>query len=163
MIDGESPKSRAIADVFKADLVQIGVVLEIEPVDWSRDFIPRRGSGDFDALIGAVTPAVDPDLNRVYFVTDGANNFGGYSNPEVDRLFELGATELDPAARARCYQEIHRLIYDDQPMTFLFHPPSLWAISKRLRGVEFSIRGPFLFHPGIHDWWVPRGMEGEGR
>lgn len=161
MIDGESVKSRAIAEIFKADLARISVTLEIEPVDWSREFIPRRGGGDFDALIGAVTPAVDPDLNRVYFVTDGANNFGGYSNPEVDRLFELGATELDPAARARCYQEIHRLIYDDQPMTFLFHPPSLWAISKRLRGVEFSIRGPFLFHPGIQDWWVPRGMEGE--
>ncbi|MFQ5411989.1 MAG: hypothetical protein ACE5EC_06815, partial [Phycisphaerae bacterium] len=61
-----------------------------------------------------------------------------------------------PAARAKCYQEIHRLIYDDQPVTFLYHQPSLYAVSHRLEGIQFSARsGPYLFHPGLRTWWVP--------
>ena len=82
-----------------------------------------------------------------------------YSNPEVDDLFDAGVRLLDPQERAACYQRIHKLIYEDQPTTFLYHRPSLWAMSKRLRGVAFSVRGPFLFHPGIRQWWVPKEAE----
>ena len=65
----------------------------------------------------------------------------------------------DPQERAACFRKIHRLIYEEQAVTFLYHTPSLWAINKRLSGVGFSIRGPFLFYPGIRQWWVPKETE----
>ena len=75
----------------------------------------------------------------------------------VDELYEQARFSFDYDFRRRCYGEIQQLIYADQPYTFLWHRASLWAFSKRLRGVRLSPRGIGNFYPGMLDWWVPAG------
>ena len=55
------------------------------------------------------------------------------------------------------YAELAKIIYEDAAAAFLVDAPNLWAFHKRLRGVNFSPRGPFMFEPGIRRWWVPAG------
>ena len=45
--------------------------------------------------------------------------------------------------------EIHRTLWEDQPYTWLFYRNSFYAFNKKLRGYNFSPRGPFHFSPGI--------------
>lgn len=156
MVDSESDRAIGIATIFKEDLAKIGVTVNIFPADWGKEFIPKRNAGQFDALISATSAAVDPGLMQRFYKTGGEFNWGGYHNQQVDDLFAEAAQTLDDHKRAAVFQRLHRLIYQDQPMTFLYQKPSLWAVSNRLRGVSFSVRGPFLFHPGILRWWVPR-------
>lgn len=77
----------------------------------------RRAAGEFEiygetifALLG------DPDEFSGYFITDAVSNFIGYSNPEVDALWEKQSREMDPAARRLIVQDIERLILADAPI-----------------------------------------------
>ncbi|UCF34759.1 MAG: protein kinase [Phycisphaerales bacterium] len=154
LVSSRSKSSVETAEILKESLAKIGVTVNVEQRGWG-DILDRMKEGRFDALISVMMQPVDPDLMRQLFKTEAENNYGRYSNPMVDGLFQEGARLLDSDEREACYRKIHKLIYDDQPMTFLYHKPSLWAVNKRLLGVEFSGRGPYLFYPGVRQWWVP--------
>src|SRR5690606_11411954 len=47
------------------------------------------------------------------------NNSGGYSNPEVDKLFAEGATEVDENKRREIYARIQSILYEDLPVLWL--------------------------------------------
>jgi peptide/nickel transport system substrate-binding protein len=57
------------------------------------------------ALLGWLN-IVDPDrLMFAQFSTGGPTNWGGYSNPEVDKLLQEGRSTLDQAGRITAYQK----------------------------------------------------------
>jgi ABC-type transport system substrate-binding protein len=86
---------------------------------------------------------------------DKGRNYGGYSNAEVDALFEKGRRLFTREERAPIYAEIQKKIYEDQGYLFMYHPNYLLGIDQRFRGVKLSPRGPFLVYPGMAAWWVP--------
>jgi peptide/nickel transport system substrate-binding protein len=88
-------------------------------------------------------------LSYNLYGTAQGRNYGNYSNPEVDRLFKAGREEFDRAKRAEIYGKIHTLIAEDQPSTFLYSRNSFYAFNKRLRGYQFSPRGPYHYGPGM--------------
>ena len=79
-----------------------------------------------------------------------------YTNSKVDDLLHQVSNTNDPDIYESAMKEIDRIVFEEQPMTFILHPPVPYAFSNRLRGVKFSARGPFLFSPGVEGWWVPR-------
>jgi peptide/nickel transport system substrate-binding protein len=81
-------------------------------------------------------------------------NYGSYTNPNVDELFGQAASEPDEQKRFKLYQQIHELVYEDQPCLFLWHRPSLWALNQRLQNVQFTELGPVGIYPGARAWWV---------
>ena len=101
----------------------------------------------------------DPSLTKNIFGTGEARNYGSYSNPEVDRLYDEAMLEFDREKQAEIYGEIHNLIYADQPYLFLYNKHSLYAFNKQLRGYRFSPRGPFHYDPGIRSIWVPTAIQ----
>ncbi|MCZ6698561.1 MAG: hypothetical protein O7D94_06500, partial [Planctomycetota bacterium] len=150
----ERPDDGRIASIVREGLAKIGVTADIQVAATSLEAKSMEIDGDFDASLGRAAPGVDPERDRILFETGGRKNRGHYSNPKVDALFDRGGRLFKRPEREACYREIHSLIYDDQPSTFLYHRQSLWAISKRLRGVALSVRGPYLFDPGVRNWWV---------
>jgi peptide/nickel transport system substrate-binding protein len=46
----------------------------------------------------------------VKFVTDGSGNYGGFSDPEVDRLYELQKVELDRQKRIDLVKQMQKII-----------------------------------------------------
>src|ERR1041385_5659480 len=71
----------------------------------------------------------------------GGRNYGGYSNPEVDKLLEAGRLEFDFDKRAKIYQQIDKLVYEDQPDLYLTNVPILAVINRRIHGIQFSPQG----------------------
>ena len=53
------------------------------------------------------------------------------------------------------YGEIHNLLWEDQPYTWLFWRYSFYGFNKRLRGYNFSPRGPFHYSPGMGSIYMP--------
>ncbi|MFN7972320.1 MAG: hypothetical protein U0166_08215 [Acidobacteriota bacterium] len=72
---------------------------------------------------------------------------------------ELGRKEFDQAKRKVYYQEIQKIIYDEQPYTFLWNRGTFWAFNKRIRGVTTSPRGVFNFTPAEMAWWVKKSEQ----
>ena len=155
---GVSPTSSKIADLMAEDLKRIGISMVPRFLE-SATFLERLYNHEFQAYFGIDEVTTDPDLWRLRFDTEGYEeglNFGGYSHPQVDELFELGRREPDRATRSAYYGEIQRILYEDQAHLFLWDSRLLWAFHKNLRGVSFSPAGPFLFYPGLTDWWFAR-------
>ena len=153
-----NPTSVEMAAIIQQDLKTIGVEMKTLIIEWAT-FQERNRKHEFEASTAAWGTGTDPDLTRNIFGTpaiDDGRNYGCYSNPKIDELYDLGAKEFDEKKRMKIYQEIGKLIYDDQPYTFLWSRPTLWAFNKRIRGVVFSPRGVWNFDPSVMAWWVAK-------
>ncbi|MFH0979968.1 MAG: ABC transporter substrate-binding protein, partial [Planctomycetota bacterium] len=155
----ESSTGQQVLTHYQQALRSIGIDMKLRLVEYAtlRDLRRRH---EFQAYFGSWTTSNDPDEDRGMWhsraVTDEAN-FVSYRNERVDARFDQARRTFDFAERQRCYREIHKLLYDDQPFVFISNPPSLWAFNKHLRGVKFGPRGAFYWYPGPRDWWVKRG------
>ena len=149
-----------IAGIMQDDLKSIGVKMEIQVLEWAT-YMERTRKHEFQANTAAWGPGTDPDTSYNLWHSssydpkgDAGRNYGGYKNARVDELFEMGRREFDQAKRAEIYGEMHSLIYEDQPYTFLFNRPIIWGIHERIHGVTSSPRGVFSFTPSVDAWWV---------
>lgn len=155
-------RRRKVAVYAQEALGSLGLKVDVTPVETSQ-FYTRLKAGDFAAAVagwnaGLVpNPTVrwrgDRDLDGDG-ATDGPGehetfNLVRYGNPEVDALIAKASRELDPSATLA---EIQRLIYEDQPYTFLWWRDELLAIHERFEGVEPDILS--RLH-GAETWWVP--------
>ena len=152
-----------LAAILQNDLKSIGVEMDTQVLEWAT-FQEKIRKHQFEAQTAAWGTGTDPDSSKNIWKSDQydpkgefGRNYGKFSNARVDELYDLGMKEFDPAKRAEIYGEIAKLVYEDQPYTFLFNRPSLWAIQKRIHGVTTSPRGVFNFDPSVFGWWVRQG------
>ena len=115
-----------------------------------------RRNGGFDVWYsGWITPADPIDSYVSFYATNGFNNGGSYSNPEVDAALEAAAASLDPAATARYMQEAQRLVLTDLPSIPLFEAPSIIAKTDKLQGFESNPTNQTNFRDTSH-WWLTK-------
>jgi peptide/nickel transport system substrate-binding protein len=106
-------------------------------------------SHDYDANFGGWGTGTDPSTIKNLFKTGESRNYNSYSNKEVDDLLKQGELEFDQGKRAEIYGRIQKIIYDDQPFTFLYNQTAFYGFNKQLRGYRMSPRGPYHYGPGI--------------
>jgi peptide/nickel transport system substrate-binding protein len=143
--------------LLKESLEKIGVVCNVKPTEFTV-LVESTQNRTFEAAMGGWSSGTDPDTSANIYASGESRNFAGYSNPRVDELYEQGRREFDHAKRAGIYAEIHNILWEDQPYTWLFYRNSFYAFSKKLRGYNFSPTGPYYFDPGmmsLHKTAVP--------
>jgi peptide/nickel transport system substrate-binding protein len=151
-----------MADIYREDLRRIGVEMTTV-VRENAVHEERLAHREQQAHADAVEVTGDPDTWAVFLASKSyrqGRNYGGYSNAQVDDLFERGRRELDPVKREDLYRQIHRLTYADQPYMMMWQYAELRAFSKRIRGVELAPSGALLFQPSPppgSDWWTSPG------
>lgn len=104
-----------LATVLVEQLGQIGVDLRLESMDFptfqERVIVQR----DFEFSPSAGFQGPDFNEYAQFVVTDGRRNMMGYSNQEVDELFELGRSTTNEDERREHYLEAQELIFEDVP------------------------------------------------
>jgi peptide/nickel transport system substrate-binding protein len=138
-----------VSTLLKSCLDQIGVVCNVKPTEFTV-LMDSEQHHKFQAAMGGWGAGTDPDTSANLYVSGEGRNYGNYSNKQVDELFEKGRRELDPKKRAEIYGQIHNLMWEDQPYTWLFYRNSFYAFNKKLRGYNFCPTGPYVFDPGIY-------------
>jgi peptide/nickel transport system substrate-binding protein len=161
-----NPVSVEVAAIFQRDLKSIGVDMKTQMIEWAV-YQEKTRKHEFQASIAAWGTGVDPDTNwniwhSEMIEQEGGRNYSCYANPRVDELFALARREFDESKRRDYYREIQKIIYDDQPYTFLWNRPTTWAFHKRIRGVTFSPRGVWNFDPSYFAWWVAKAEQAHG-
>jgi peptide/nickel transport system substrate-binding protein len=151
---GNKPDRIAICTLLKQCLEQIGVRCNISPMEVTVLFDTLEKK-KFQAFFAGLGTGAHPDTSENIWGTDKERNYGSYSNPEVDKLFDEGRKEFDPEKKRKIYQRIHELSWEDQPYCWLFYQNSYYAFSKKVRGYVFSPRGPFHYSPGFSSIWMP--------
>jgi peptide/nickel transport system substrate-binding protein len=134
--------------LMKECLASIGIICHVKPTEFTV-LTQLLSDHKFQAELGGWGTGTDPDTTLNIYGTSEQRNYGQYSNPRVDELFQQGRRELDREKRAAIYGEIHNILWEDQPNTWLFYRAAFYAFNKKLRGYNFSPRGPFHYSPGI--------------
>jgi peptide/nickel transport system substrate-binding protein len=148
------PDRIKICELLKENLDRIGIQCNVQSLEFTT-LQERLRLHQFQATFGGWGSGADPDTAENIYATNEGRNFGEYSNPEVDRLFKEGKKEFDREKRAEIYRQIHAILWEDQPYTWLYHRKSMFAFNKNLRGYVFSQRGPYHYGPGFFSIWMP--------
>lgn len=146
------PDRIAICNLLKENLGQIGIEVNVRPLEFTV-LSENMRTHAFQAAFGGWGTGTDPDTTDNIFGTNKDRNYGNYSNPEVDRLYEVGRREFDNEKRLEVYRQIHRELYEDQPYMWLYYQNAYYAFNKEMRGYVFSPRGPFNYGPGFSSIW----------
>jgi len=155
LIPAGNENAEKLATIFKEDLKKAGIEMSIRMLEWSV-FLKNLNEWKFDACMLGWAMDANTDLYQIWHSSladiKASSNHIGYKNPEVDRLIEQARKEFDKEKRVQMYHQIHRIIAEDQPYTFLFTNKALIAIDKRIKNViPYPIRPSFKFT----DWFVP--------
>ena len=139
-----------ICNLLRENLDAIGISCQVKPVEFTT---LQQLSRDhkFHAMFAGWGTGADPDTSENLWTTkniDAGRNYVCYSDQTVDQLFEQGKRELEPEKRAQVYQQIHLKLWEDQPYTWLYFRNAYFGFNKRLRGYNFSPRGPYGYGPG---------------
>jgi len=151
---GNSPEYSALANVFKEDLLSIGVQMRIEAVEWSL-MQKRMAEKQFDAYTGGWGVQWESDPYYMWHSSQAdvpkSNNLVGFRDPEVDRsILELRET-FDPGERIALYRKIHRRIHAWMPYSFFRIPHNPVCIWSEVKGVRFPKSRPQI-DPA--PWWI---------
>jgi peptide/nickel transport system substrate-binding protein len=137
LLHKDTARRRSESQLISASCALAGIsVLDDTDPNWS----DRIGDGQFDAVVFASTGSPRLSANRSIYKTPsdeaGFNqNFGSYSNPEVDALMDTLATETDPAKRVSAANQADKLIWEDLGTIPLFPFPELVAFSDTISNV----------------------------
>src|SRR3569623_1678064 len=115
-----------LCTLLKENLDQIGIICNVRPMEFTV-LQEKTRQHEFEAAFGGWGAGADPATSENIWKTGEGRNYGYYSNPEVDRLFEEGKRAFDRKQRAEIYAKIDELIYADQPCTRLFCQSSFYG------------------------------------
>jgi peptide/nickel transport system substrate-binding protein len=158
-----NPFTDRIVLFIKDAYAKQGVRVELDAVDWPI-FLKKLDSRDFEACTLAWTTSIETDTNQIFHsdqTKDNGDNFVNYVNPELDRAIEKARATVDDAERMKAWQAVHRIIWEDQPYTFLLNRMSLQFIDSRIQNVETSKMGlNYVWQePSPFPWFVPADQQ----
>ncbi|MBI1248415.1 peptide ABC transporter substrate-binding protein [bacterium] len=146
------PTLELIAKEYANDFSKLGIKCEPRGFEWTV-LQEKARQHTFDAMMSGWGSGGDPFSTENIYATDEFRNYGQYSNPRVDELYDLGFAELDREKRAKHYQEIAKILHEEQPYTWIYYRADLYGFNKKMRGYQFSPTSPWFYEPGPFSVW----------
>jgi peptide/nickel transport system substrate-binding protein len=136
------PDSVSRAQLYQADLAQLGIRAQIRDVE-AADYRERTWGDNYQVAIHAFGRANrDPDtLFRVARAWWPKNNFAGYESPEYTRLVNESGSTLDPEKRRALYKELATLIVDEAFMITVSPANWLFGSRQQVQGLAYNVEG----------------------
>lgn len=147
--------------VIQQDLAKVGIKVELLSYDGdvffaSYDQNGPAAKGEID-LMQWMDSTSFPDPDYYYWFcseipTDdypAGSNWQFYCNEELDALFKLEGTQVDPNERQKTFAKINKIFYDEVLWIGLWANPDIWAVSPKMKNVKFSGVTPFY---NIGEW-----------
>ncbi len=134
--DNEDTKRMVL--LLKDLYARAGIRLIPKPTEWAvmLDMLKKK---TFDAITLGWTSGIETDIYQMFHssqTVSGGDNFMNYANPELDRLIDQARATVDESQRMPLWQECERILYRDQPYTFLTRRKSLLFIDKRIHNIQ---------------------------
>lgn len=154
-INNNNPKRRKVMLIVMEALKQLGIQADIQEYEWSV-FLDKTKKHDFDACYAAWQLTVTPeDPYQIWHSSQSegeGSNWISYNNPESDKILEQNRVEFDDTKRMDLLKRWQKMIYDDQPVTFLWSEPSRYLYSDRFKNTRWYA---YPDSPLLNEWWTP--------
>jgi len=147
----ENPERTQILSYVANYLTQLGIKVNAQIMDVG-SFISALLNHKYDGFImgWSVGEKIDPTL---YWHSDpnrGKFNFVSYKNTAVDSLIEVGTVMLNRKKAKEIWGEFQKIVYDDQPYTFLVVPNEISANYKSVKGTDEGLN-----LANAYTYWIP--------
>ena len=99
---------------------------------------------DFDAITLGWTSGIETDLYQIFHsaqAVSNGDNYISYKNSALDQLIDEARRTVDENKRMPLWQQAERIIYDDQPYTFLMRRKSLLFVDQRIHNLQMTKLG----------------------
>lgn len=143
-----------ICTMVQSYLGKAGIKVNIRTLEFGT-VVDKLRKADYDAVMLELMVNTKGDLTDQWHssatVDAGGFNVSYYKNPEVDRLIEEARVCLDTERARALWSSVQRIIYDDQPMTFLAVPQEMNALHERFCNVHPNA---ISFFANLREWKV---------
>ena len=130
------PKQLEITQAVAAMLGDVGIKLNIKNLEiaTARE---QRTAGTYDLFFsGWAHMPHDPDWYfGQWFTKAGSEKLTRYSNPKVEQLIAEGRVP-DPKVRQAKYEELERIVWDEDAEIWLYYTVAIYGVSERLKNFE---------------------------
>ena len=147
-IDPTQPSGppKQTAEYIAQALGKVGIKVELRTQDFAT-FVKRVFTDrDFDIAIEGMSNLYDPTvgIQRLYWSKNFKpgvpfTNGSKYSNPEVDRLLETAAVEVNPEKRRELFNQFQRIVVEDLPTLDIVTPAVLTIYDKRVHNLKVGV------------------------
>ena len=127
------------ANLLKEQWVKLGIdvktsLVEVETL--RNGLIKNR---DFQILVDFQDIPPDPDQYVLWHTTQTREaNITGISSAKLDKLLEDGRKTNDQKDRESRYKLFTTLLLDESPAIFLYYPQYIWAVAKKVSGINLA-------------------------
>lgn len=134
----EVPVRMLLAEILEFELSQFGIELTVIIEEGSTFLRRLRETDDYELFISSWSGQLDPDraMSR-QFHSEGAANYGRYSNPRVDELLDLGrVTPADSPESIAIYGEAQAIVVEEVPFAFITYAEEVGLHHAYIEGWE---------------------------
>ena len=131
-----------VAQLLQDQWRTIGVRAALKSVPTLPTLVEEVETGEYN-LVAFYSFGVDPSLLNPFFLSDGANNWTGYSSVELDNILREAARQTDANARLMLYTQAQRIIMEEALILPIRDYVNLNAASVNVQGLEFDAYGWF--------------------
>lgn len=158
-LSNTNPVRKQILLVIVDALKKVGIQAEVQELEWSV-YLDKTKKHEFEATYSAWTsPTIPPDPHQIWHSSQSegeGSNYISFKNKTNDSLIEAYRNEMDESKRIALIKEWQKLIYDEQPYTFLWSPRARYIYDKRFKNARWYNIQP---SPTYNEWWVPAGSQ----
>ncbi|WP_103382921.1 ABC transporter substrate-binding protein [Pseudonocardia dioxanivorans] len=134
---GNSPDDHQLGQFLQAQWAAIGVNVKLQFDDISTFIGPIIQGTQFGTATWISGPYENPfPFMTNQFHTGGINNYGKYSNPQVDAALDEAAASTDPATQIAAYKKAQELITQDLPVVWLSQAAKAAIARPNVKGVS---------------------------
>ncbi len=134
--------------LLKEDAAKAGMDIDVIKQDFSITKKEHIATGDYGMMASAITQGLEMDDPYLRFHSDNATlggaNFTMYKNPRVDELCMIIKETADQKELDKAFAEIQEIIYEDQPVIFLYVPKGRFMSNKKWN-LKVSSKRPGFF------------------
>lgn len=139
--------------VVQQDFAALGIKVETSNYDNFFDTYGEGGpasTGQYDIAEWSDAPDV-PDPNLSDFLCSEipsdtypeGENWTGYCNEELDKLFAEQLKTTDPVKRTEIFHQIDQIMFDDVVWVGVWYDADIWATNARVQNALYSGADPF--------------------
>lgn len=105
----------ALADEIKTNMESAGVPTKVE-------VLAANQPASYDLFLAQLELSSDPDQYFFWHSLQRQGNTANYHNVRIDKLLEDGRGTFNVQQRKKIYADFQRILVDDMPAHFLYHP-----------------------------------------
>lgn len=124
------------AQVIAAQLQEVGIKVELEPIEWTTWLSNVYKKREYQSTIIALPEALSPAKAVARLRSDASGNFFNYKNPQFDVLLEKLEKEIDESKRVALAKDIQLLLAEDHASSYLQDIINIVAVSNNLSGYQ---------------------------